>query len=223
MKLTIDKVAECLDVPISTVERWIRQGRIPVSKSGGACIFQKSILYAWARKHNLPFTLPEQKIKEVRAEKTDSLYNAMAFGGVYHGISESTVTGVLTASVKKIAFLDKQGQQVLLKKLMEREEMASTGIGKGIAIPHPRTPADVSMEESVITTCFLEKPVDFLAVDGLPVFVLFILLSPSVKTHLHLLSKLAFCARDDSFIEFLRQAPDEQRLLDRIQNMENSL
>ncbi|MFO8083988.1 MAG: PTS sugar transporter subunit IIA [Desulfobacterales bacterium] len=223
MKLTIDEVAECLDVPLSTVERWIRQGRIPVSKSGGACIFQKSILYVWAKKHNLPFILPEQNINEIRSEKPDNLFNAMAFGGVYHNIQGSTVSEILASSVENISFLDKDGQHTLLEKLLEREEMASTGIGKGIAIPHPRTPMDETMEEPVITTCFLEHPVDFRAVDGLAVFVLFILLSPSVKIHLHLLSKLAFCVRDGSFVEFLKQSPEEETLLAKIESMENFL
>jgi nitrogen PTS system EIIA component len=104
--------------------------------------------------------------------------------------------------------------------LLEREEMASTGIGRGIAIPHPRTPLDESMEEPVIITCFLENPVDFRAVDGFPVFVLFILLSPSVKTHLHLLSKLAFCVRDVSFVDFLKRIPNQEKLLEKVKNLE---
>ncbi len=223
MKLTIDEVAECLDVPSSTVERWIRQGRIPVSKSSGACFFQKSILYVWAKKHNLPFTLPEEKITQIDEKKSDSLCNVMSFGGVYHNIRGNNVDEVLASSVKNIAFLDEDGQQMLLTKLLEREEMASTGIGKGIAIPHPRMPMDETMEEPVITTCFLEHPVDFNAVDGLAVFVLFILLSPSVKIHLYLLSKLAFCARDASFVEFLKQGPDEKALLERVERLEKSL
>jgi nitrogen PTS system EIIA component len=63
MKLTIDEVAQCLDVPLSTVERWIRQGRIPVGKSGGECIFQKPILEVWAKKHNF---LSRFRIKRLR-------------------------------------------------------------------------------------------------------------------------------------------------------------
>lgn len=223
MKLTIAEVAECLDVPLSTVERWIRQGRIPVSKSGGACFFQKSILYVWAKKHNLPFTLPEEKTKELDEEKSDTLCSAMSCGGVYHGVQGNNAAEVLTSSVKNIAFLDEDGQQLLLAKLLEREEMTSTGIGKGIAIPHPRMPMDETMEEPVITTCFLEHPVDFNAVDGLSVFVLFILLSPSVKIHLYLLSKLAFCVRDASFVEFLKQGPDEKALLEKVESLERSL
>jgi nitrogen PTS system EIIA component len=223
MKLTIDEVAQCLDVPLSTVERWIRQGRIPVGKSGGECVFQKPILEVWARKHNLSFMLPVKEIEKDHADKPVNLFNAMTFGGVYYGIKGDNVSCVLESAVKNIAFLDQDGQQALLVQLLEREEMASTGIGRGIAIPHPRTPLDESLEEPVIITCFLEHPLDYQAVDGLPVFVLFILLSPSVKIHLHLLSRLAFCVRDASFVDFLKQGPSPEELLEKVENLENAL
>jgi nitrogen PTS system EIIA component len=223
MKLTIDEVAQCLDVPLSTVERWIRQGRIPVGKSGGECVFQKPILEVWARKHNLSFMLPVKEIEKDREDKPVNLFNVMAFGGVYYGIKGDNVSDVLESAVKNIAFLDQDGQQALLVQLLEREEMASTGIGRGIAIPHPRTPLDESLEEPVIITCFLEHPLDYQAVDGLPVFILFILLSPSVKIHLHLLSRLAFCVRDASFVDFLKQVPSPEELLEKVKNLENAL
>ncbi len=223
MKLTIDEVARCLDVPLTTVERWIRQGRIPVGKSGGECVFQKPILEIWAKKHNLAFRLPDDTVKKSKEDKPVTLSHSMAFGGVYFGIEGNSVFEVLKSAVKNIAFLDEDDQEMLLGKLLEREEMASTGIGRGIAIPHPRTPLDESMEEPVIITCFLDKPVDFNAVDGLPVFVLFILLSPTVKIHLHLLSRLAFCVRDSSFVDFLKQIPDHTKLLEKIKDLEAAL
>jgi nitrogen PTS system EIIA component len=223
MKLTIDEVAKCLDVPLTTVERWIRQGRIPVGKSGGECIFQRPILEVWAKKHNLSFMLPTKEVNITLEDKPANLLNAMVFGNVYYNIKGHSVPEVLESAVKNISFLDQEGQKTLLEKLMEREEMASTGIGRGIAIPHPRTPMDESMEEPVIITCFLEHSLDYHSVDGLPVFVLFILLSPSVKIHLQLLSRLAFCVRDASFVEFLKQIPDPEKLFEKVEDLENRL
>ena len=106
---------------------------------------------------------------------------------------------------------------------MERERLASTGVGKGIAIPHLRTPLSELLRQPVITTCFLAQPMDFGAIDDQPVFVLFALLCPSVKAHLHLLSRLSYCARDNAFIEFLRSAPDEADLFGRISEFEATL
>ncbi|MBU4257854.1 MAG: PTS sugar transporter subunit IIA, partial [Desulfobacteraceae bacterium] len=79
------------------------------------------------------------------------------------------------------------------------------------------------LKNSLITTCFLEKSIDFEAVDDKPVFVMFMLLSTSIKNHLHLLSRLAFCVRDNSFVEFLRTYPDSSSLLSKIADFENLL
>jgi PTS system nitrogen regulatory IIA component len=63
----------------------------------------------------------------------------------------------------------------------------------------------------MITLCFLEKPVDFAAMDGKPVNTLFTIVSPTVRTHLHLLSTLAFALREDGFrAAILGQAPREE-------------
>jgi PTS system nitrogen regulatory IIA component len=50
-----------------------------------------------------------------------------------------------------------------------------------------------------LSLCFLERPVPFGALDGLPVGALFVILSPTVRTHLHLLSRLAFALQDPGF------------------------
>ncbi len=223
MKLTINEVAECLDVPLDTVERWIRQGRIPLRKSGEGCFFQKTMLEVWAKSHNLPFTLRRESEPVQREEKPASLSEAMSIGGVFHGIKGSDTAEILESAVENITFLDVSSRSQLYAKLMEREEMMSTGIGRGVAIPHPRTPLDGTMEEPVIVTCFAEKPVNYRAIDDLPVFVLFVLLSPTVKIHLHLLSRLAYCVRDESFVEFLRRGPSSEDLTAKIESIEKRL
>jgi PTS system nitrogen regulatory IIA component len=60
----------------------------------------------------------------------------------------------------------------------------------------------------MVTLCFLKKPIDFKAVDDKPVDTIFLLISPTVKIHLHLLSKLAYALRDPRFKAVLqRQGP----------------
>ncbi len=106
---------------------------------------------------------------------------------------------------------------------MEREKLTSTGIGQGVAIPHPRNPMGQGLTEPMIVTCFLEKNVAFQSIDDQPVFVLFLLLSPTIEIHLNLLSRLSFCLRESDFIRFIRQAPDAEQFLSRIEEMENCL
>jgi PTS system nitrogen regulatory IIA component len=97
---------------------------------------------------------------------------------------------------------------LLLQVLLARESLASTGIGDGVAIPHARSPIVLRVARPAITLCFLEHPVDFDAIDGKPVFCLFTLVTPTVKSHLHLLSRIAFALRDPSFKDVIsRRAP----------------
>ncbi|MBA3018484.1 MAG: PTS sugar transporter subunit IIA [Proteobacteria bacterium] len=224
MKLSLKDIARCLDLPASTVDRWIRQGRIPIHRSENVCIFKKSIIEKWAFNHGLPFS-PLDKEKEIYKKQTLKLENlipAMQFGGVFHGIKGDDVESVLKSAVDKVPVLpiNKEG---LYERLLEREALTSTGIGKGVAIPHPRAPLPEEIDNPLITTCFLEKSIDFEAIDDRPVFVMFILLSTSIKNHLHLLSRLAFCVRDDSFVKFLRTYPDSSSLLSKIADCENLL
>ena len=76
--------------------------------------------------------------------------------------------------------------------ILAREALGSTGIGDGIAIPRVRNPIVLHLSRPIVTLCFLERPVDFGALDGQPVTTLFTLISPTVRAHLHLLSRLSY-------------------------------
>lgn len=223
MKLTINEVAQCLRLPISTVERWIRQGRIPIQRSSNGYMFNESTLEKWASIYRLPFSLPERMKSQPKAVNQESLLPAMQRGGLLYDIKGDDVETVLKDAVEKIHFLSDDIKELVYQYMLEREHMTSTGIGKGVAIPHPHDPVSDVLTNSVISTCFMEKPIDFNAVDGRPVFVMFILLSPSTKTHLHLLSRLSFCIRDNAFVKFLKTFPDSSAYFSKIADFEKRL
>lgn len=220
MELPIEILAQALDLPASTVVRWIRQGRIPIQKSGRNCFFRKQALAKWARAHHLPFVLPDGDAGETDEQVPETLVAAIKRGGVYKELAGNSVESVLKAAVDRMVFLEATEKKVLLTRLLEREKLTSTGIGNGVAIPHPRTPLVDSFDNPVIAACFLEHPVDFAAVDDQAVFVMFILISPSVQSHLHLLSRLSYCLRDQGFVDYLKQAPDPDGFLSRMAEFE---
>lgn len=207
MKLTIPEIARCLALPESTVNRWIRQGRMPVKRVDNTCYFSQAALERWARERNLPYCPPNTDQQTCGQPPQEDLERAMKRGGIHYHVQASDVESALRAAAELVPELSDEQRDELFQSLLARERLASTGIGRGVAIPHPRTPATAYAEPARITTCFLENPIDFNAVDDEPVFVLFVLLSPSVKQHLHLLSRLAFCVRDDTFVDFLKSAP----------------
>ena len=115
-----------------------------------------------------------------------------------------------------------QGEDLdgILKAIMKREELGSTGIGKGIAVPHTKHP---SVSKLVGTVGVSADGIDFNSLDGEKVHLLFLLISPPDRPgdHLRALENISRQLRDDSFCRFLKQSRssgDIQQLLDEADN-----
>jgi PTS system nitrogen regulatory IIA component len=227
MVLTIEEVAIRLNVPVETVHRWIRQGKIPMQSSQGGHTIRQEMFERWVTEHQMKVSdapvardnLPKTEVDEA---PRDLVLPAMKIGGIFYGLDGDTKEEVLTSAMDVIPNLQEEQRPIILEKLLEREQMASTGIGYGIALPHPRANPDVPLERPQITTCFTTRPIPFAAIDQKPVSVLMILLSSSTKEHLSLLSKLAFYLRDAGFREQLLSAPAQETIFELIDRMESS-
>ena len=105
----------------------------------------------------------------------------------------------------------------VLEGLQEREALGSTGFGRGVAIPHARIEG---LRRPVAALLKLSDPVDFAAADGLPVDLVFGLVSPenSGVGHLHALAAISRLVRDERIHEALNEAPDAEVLYGLISN-----
>lgn len=104
-----------------------------------------------------------------------------------------------------------------LESLEEREALGSTGFGRGIAIPHARSS---EITRPVVVLLRLDSSVEFAAADGMPVDLVFGLLSPenAGATHLHALAALSRLVRDDDMHQALIDAPDGEALYALVSN-----
>ena len=107
--------------------------------------------------------------------------------------------------------------------LLAREALGSTGIGDGIAIPHVRNPIVLHVSKPLIALCFLENPIDFGALDGQPVSILFAMISPTVRAHLHLLSRLGFVLQNPTLRQALKQQAGREELMELLARAEAAL
>ena len=220
MKLTIAQIACALELPQGKIERWIRQGRIPLARRENICTFDRTTLERWAAQHSLSFQPEGRRKQECGMDGDLGLSAALQNGGVYYDVDGTRVPEVFASAVDRMTVIPVSEKSRLVKKLEERERLASTGVGQGIALPHPREPESLGLCAPAVAACFLATPVDFKAVDGLPVSILFILLSPDVRTHLQILSRLSFCLRQELFVAFLKQKPTPEALTTRLDQME---
>jgi PTS system nitrogen regulatory IIA component len=124
------------------------------------------------------------------------------------GHSATSKKRLLEALASSLA--DGQGESVeraIFDSLFAREKLGSTGLGHGVAIPHGRTPG---LTNAIGTFVRLSEGVDFGAIDGAPVDLVFALAVPEHFSHQHLvlLSQLAEMFGDAAFCQRLREAPD---------------
>ncbi len=102
-------------------------------------------------------------------------------------------------------------EEMIFEFLDEREKLGSTGFGRGVAIPHARI---AGVQRPIAALLRLERPVDFAAADGLPVDLVFGLLSPehSGAGHLHALASISRLVRDEELRDSLTEAPDSEAM-----------
>ena len=141
-------------------------------------------------------------------------------------VSSEAIRAQLTAEDKESAIREMIGAllaadkisadevESIVKAILKREELGSTGIGRGVAVPHTKHP---SVPRLVGTVAVSTEGIDFNSLDGEKVQLFFLLISPPDRPgdHLRALENISRQLRDDSFCKFLKQATtaDDIRLL----------
>ena len=108
--------------------------------------------------------------------------------------------------------LSKRKAPAVTRAILKREALGSTGIGRGIAVPHTK---HSSVKQVIGCLGRSKKGVDFAAIDGEPVYLVFLLVSPSEEPGLHLkaLERISVVLRDENFSRFLIRAEDTEELV----------
>ena len=111
----------------------------------------------------------------------------------------------------KAAALTGQSERAILEILLQREKLGSTGVGNGVAIPHGKL---AKLANVFGLFARLERPVDFEALDGQPVDLIFLLLAPEAAgaDHLKALARVARLLRDPDVAHKLRDSRDVEAL-----------
>ena len=111
----------------------------------------------------------------------------------------------------KAASLTGQNEKAILEILLQREKLGSTGVGNGVAIPHGKLP---KLGNVFGLFARLERPVDFEALDGQPVDLIFLLLAPegAGADHLKALARVARLLRDPEVARKLRASNGAEAL-----------
>ena len=211
MDLKIHEAARLLHVDSDEIERWIRDGHLPAHLFHDQFHINSVELQEWALAHGVKLPPELMSVNRASSGPAADLVAALERGGLHRDVAGATSDEVLANVVQLPGVPKPIDRSLLLELLRAREMLASTGLGGGIAVPHPRSPIvlDVAVPPTMLA-CFLRKPVDFGAIDGRPVWALFLLLSPTVPDHLRMLSQLSYALHDEGLRALLeRRAPLE--------------
>ena len=149
------------------------------------------------------FVIPEAIITDLKATTKEEAIRALVGSlGASGSISQTDLEGIVAA-------------------ILKREELGSTGIGKGVAVPHTKHP---SVDRLVATVALCKAGVDFSSLDGEDVFILFLLVSPPDRPgdHLRALESISRHLRNDRFCNFLKQAASVKAVIDLLDEADNN-
>jgi nitrogen PTS system EIIA component len=222
MRWNIRETAQALRMAERDVLRLAREGELPACRVGDQYSFNAVDLQEWASRNDREIDpdfvpVPSELMDEV------SLADAIERGGAHYGVPGRSKDEVLDAVSELPGIPDAVDRALVAEVLRSREGLASTGIGGGIAIPHPRDPLVLQVDSPIVLLCFLAQPVDFAAIDERPVRVLFTLLSPTISLHLRMLSRLAFVLHDEVMNRLLDARAPEDAILVHVRTIEARL
>jgi nitrogen PTS system EIIA component len=139
------------------------------------------------------------------------LSDLVALQAVAPALKVNSKKQALQELAARAAELTGRGEREILDILQQREKLGSTGVGSGIAIPHGKLP---KLERLFGLFARLDRPIDFEALDGQPVDLVFLLLAPEAAgaDHLKALARVARLLRDPDTAKKLRESRDAEAI-----------
>src|SRR6476660_2554221 len=132
MELKVRDVARLLDVSEQTIYRWVRKGSLPAHRVHDQYLFNRVELQEWAALHEHRVS-PELLAPNGSREPLPSLHAAMGRGGVTDGLPGGTREEVVQALTRVPGTPASVARKPLYQLLVARENLASTGVGNGVA------------------------------------------------------------------------------------------
>jgi PTS system nitrogen regulatory IIA component len=135
-------------------------------------------------------------------------------------VSKEAAIRAMVESLKGSQSISGGHEEGIVAAILKREELGSTGIGNGVAVPHTKHP---SVDRLIATVALAKGGVDFASLDGEAVFILFLLISPPDRPgdHLRALETISRHLRNQNFCSFLKQARTREEVLELLKEADN--
>jgi PTS system nitrogen regulatory IIA component len=220
MNMNARAAARLLRVPEAKIYEWAADGVLPSFKVQDQLRFNRVELLEWAAARCMEVApdLFETPGAGGRAAAGVKLSAALAAGGIHRGVAAASVREALRAVAMLLALPPGVDRESAAALFAAREGV--TPVGGGIAIPHARSPVVLPLAEPAVALTFLARPLDVQAKDGRPVGVLFAIFSPTVRTHLDILAKIAYALSNADLHALLDRRASDEEILAKLRDLE---
>ena len=135
--------------------------------------------------------------------------------------SKEAAIRVMVESLRDSGNIKPEDEEDIVAAVLKREELGSTGIGNGVAVPHTKHP---SVDRLIATVALAKNGVDFASLDGEAVHILFLLISPPDRPgdHLRGLENISRHLRNPNFCNFLRQSKTKEDVIELLKEADSN-
>ncbi len=210
--LTVKEMAQFLKMNERTVLKMAQTGAIPAAKIGGQWRFKRGLVDRWLDDKMCARAMEPARGMETSAGAAMSLAEMFDERLVALDIAGSTKRDVLNQLVQILVGSGHlERADVFLQKLLDRERLMTTGLGGGVAFPHPREPQRDLFDRPMVAIVISPEGVEYDAIDGRPVHVFFLICAPDDGTHLWTMARLSHIFRGTEAVARLlsAQSPTE--------------
>jgi len=213
--MTLAEMADYLKVARRSLLKMAERGDIPATKVASQWRFMRSVVDDWLITKMK--TLPDRELEKlIDSEKLPVPLSALLRPELVRldieDVGVKRILEMLTDLLIRQNLL--ASSKDFVDRLVDREEMVSTAIFPGIAIPHVRKPEECPVSEPRIVIGVSRDGVDFNSLDGKSTFLFCLICANQVLLHLKIIAELALVFRQPNLIEKLRTAADPDRILD---------
>ncbi len=229
--MNVKELAQMLGADARRLARMAERGELPCQKVAGHFRFNRAEITAWLQQNMA--TMERDHLDEMDAGITahrqvrddepivTPLLHIEAISPQLGSRNKNSVIRELVtlASNTGLVYDDK----ALLETVLAREELCSTGLEGGIAIPHPRRPLPYEIADSLLVVARVSRGVVFAALDGKLTDLFFLTASQDDHHHLHTLARLFRMLHDETWVARLRSAETADEMMELMQQRERDL
>jgi PTS system nitrogen regulatory IIA component len=225
--MTIQEVAKLLGSDVRRVERMAQRGEIPCQKVGGKLRFNRAEITEWLQQtmggmsHDhlaeVDAGITTQRQTQDETIVTPLLRPAAVTTNLGSRTKNSTLRELVALAEKTGLVLDRK---MLVDAVIHREELYSTALEGGVAIPHPRRPLPEAIAETILAVARTSHGIALGAPDGRLTNLFFLIASQDDRHHLHVLARLCRMLRDEKFVAALEAAGTPAEMIELIKDRE---